>query len=61
MQVDVQKILDEMNHKINALSNDYAALHVSQSKNKAAVIVLKARVVDLKIRMAEQEKQKETE
>jgi hypothetical protein len=32
---------------------------VAQSKNKAAVIVLKARVVDLKIRMAELEKQKD--
>ena len=52
MQVDVQKILDEMNRKI-------AALDVAQSKNKAAVIVLKARVVDLKIRMAELEKQKD--
>jgi hypothetical protein len=52
MQVDVQKILDEMNHKI-------VTLDVAQSKNKAAVIVLKARVVDLKIRMAELEKQKD--
>jgi hypothetical protein len=52
MQVDVQKILDEMNHKI-------ATLDVAQSKNKAAVIVLKARVIDLNIRMAELEKQKD--
>jgi|TARA_Y100000296_G_scaffold49078_1_gene56249 hypothetical protein len=49
MQDDVQKILDKMTHKI-------ATLNVAQSKNKAAIIVLKARVVDLKMRMAELEK-----
>ena len=53
MQDDIKKIIEqfyEMNRKISVLD-------VAQSKNKAAVIVLKARVVDLKIRMAELEKQ----
>ena len=53
MQDDIKKIIEqfyEMNRKISVLD-------VAQSKNKAAVIVLKARVVDLKIRMAELERQ----
>ena len=51
-QDDIKKIIEQF----DGMKQKISALDVSQSKNKAAIIVMKARVSALQIQVAELEK-----
>jgi hypothetical protein len=54
-QDEIKKIIEQF----DGMKQKISALDISQSKNKAAIIVMKARVSALQIQVAELEKQKD--